>query len=80
MLNIFHMSVNHLYDLGGVCFDPVLIFNWDACLPGVESYEFFIYLGDETLVPCIIDKYVLPYSHVPFHLMMFSLAMQKFLI
>ena len=61
------MSVGHLYDLGGVCFDPVLIFYWDACLPGVESYEFFIYLGDETLVPCIIDKYVLPYSQFPFH-------------
>ena len=26
------------------------IFNWVACLPGVESCEFFIYFGDQTLV------------------------------
>ena len=25
-------------------------FNWVVCLPGVESCEFFIYFGDQTLV------------------------------
>ena len=42
-------------------------FNWTVCLPGVESYEFFIYFGDQTLVQCIIGKYVLPYGHFLFH-------------
>ena len=42
-------------------------FNWIICLPGVESYVFFIYFGDQTLVQCIIGKYVLPYSWFLFH-------------
>ena len=36
-------------------------FNWIVCLPGVESCEFFIYFGDQTLVWGIIGKYVFPY-------------------
>ena len=44
-----------------------LFFNWIICLSGVESYEFFIYFGDQTLVQCIIGKYVLPYGQFPFH-------------
>ena len=31
--------------------------NWIVYLPGIESYEFFIYFG----------KYVLPYNQLPFH-------------
>ena len=54
-----------------------LFFNWIICLSGVESYEFFIYFGDQTLVQCIIGKYVLPYSQFPFHFDMVSLALQK---
>ena len=50
-----------------VCSDPLPIFNWIVCLPGVELYEFFIYFGDQTLVEDIIDKYVAPYSQVPYH-------------
>ena len=42
-------------------------FNWIVCLPGVESCEFFIYFGDQTLVQDIISKYIVPYSWFPFH-------------
>ena len=42
-------------------------FNWVVCLPGVESCEFFIYFGDQTLVQDIIGKYVFPYSWFSFH-------------
>ena len=52
-------------------------FNWIVCLPGIESDEFFIYFGDQTLVWCIIGKYVLPYSQFPFHFDDGSLAVQK---
>ena len=55
-------------------------FNWVVCLPGVESYEFLIYFGDQTLVQGIIGKYILLYSRFPFILLMFSLAVQKLLI
>ena len=41
-------------------------FNWVVCLLGDESYEFFIYFGDQTLVRCIIGKCVFPYSWFPF--------------
>ena len=37
------------------------------CLPGVESYEFFIYFGDQTFVRGIIGKYVFPYCWFSFH-------------
>ena len=42
-------------------------FNWVVCLPGVESYEFFVHFGDQTLVRGIICKYVFPYSWFCFH-------------
>ena len=42
-------------------------FNGIVCLPGVESCEFFIYFGDQTLVQDIIGKYIFPYSWFPFH-------------
>ena len=48
-----------------------------ACLPCVESCEFFVYFGDQTLVWGIIGKYAFPYSWFSFHLMLLSLAMQK---
>ena len=41
-------------------------FNWAFCLPGVESCEFFIYFGDQTLVLAIC-KYIFLYSSFPFH-------------
>ena len=44
-----------------------LIFYWNFCLPVIESYEFLIYFGDQTLVSGIIGKYVFPYSWFPFH-------------
>ena len=42
-------------------------FNWVVCLPGVESREFLILFGDQTLVQVIICKYIFPYSWFPFH-------------
>ena len=52
------------------------LFNWVICLPRVESCEFFIYFGDQTLVQGIIDKYVFPNSWFSFHFntVFFSLA------
>ena len=41
---------------------------------------FFIYFGDQTLVLCIIGKYIFPYVWFLFILLMFSLAMCKLLI
>ena len=49
-----------------VCSVPLTIFSL-GCLPGVESYEFFIYVGDQTIVLDIIGKYIFPYSWFPFH-------------
>ena len=46
---------------------PLPIFNWVVCLLSVESYEFFIYFGAQTLVWGIIGKYVFPYYWLPFH-------------
>ena len=43
------------------------LFNWVVCLPGFEAYEFFIYFGDQTLVQCIIGKFVLLYGQFLFH-------------
>ena len=54
--------------------------NWIVCLPGMESCEYFMYFGDQTLARCIIGKYVFPYSWFPFYLLMFSLGMQKHFI
>ena len=63
------MSMGHLYALTGEVSIQALcpFFSWIVCLPGVESYEFFIYFGDQTLVQCIIGKYIFPYSQFPFH-------------
>ena len=44
-----------------------LFFNWIVCLTGLESCEFFIYFGDQTLVRDIIGKYIFPYCSFPFH-------------
>ena len=50
MLNIlsYLLSVGPLYVLLGEVAVQVLspVFNWIVCLPGVESFEFFIYFGD----------------------------------
>ena len=35
-------------------------FNWVVCIPGVESCEFFIYFGDQTLAQGIAGKYIFP--------------------
>ena len=50
-----------------VCSGPLPIFNWVVCLPEVESYEFFVYFGDQTLVQVIICRYIFPYGWIPFH-------------
>ena len=52
-------------------------FNWIVCLPDVESCEFFIYFGDQTLIRGIIGKYVSHTVDSLFILMLFSLAVQK---
>nr|KAF6387530.1 hypothetical protein mMyoMyo1_008022 [Myotis myotis] len=42
-------------------------FNWIVCLHFVKLYEFFIYLYIYIhLIRCIIGKYVLPHSGIPF--------------
>ena len=41
-------------------------FNWVFCISGVESCDFFIYFGDQTLVQGIIGKYIFPIELVPF--------------
>ena len=33
----------------------------------MESCEFFIYFGDQTLVQGIIGKHIFPYGWIPFH-------------
>ena len=62
------MSMDHLYVLLGEVSIQVLcpFVKWVVWLPGVEPDEFFIYFGDQTLVQCIIGKYVLPYGLFPF--------------
>ena len=72
------MSLGPLYVLLGEVSVQVFcpFFNWVFCLPGVQSCEFFIYFGDQTLVQGIIDKYVFPNSWFSFHFntVFFSLA------
>ena len=48
----FFMSVGHVNVLLGEMSIQVLcpFFKWIICLPGVESYEFFIYFGDQACV------------------------------
>ena len=76
------MSLGPVYVLLGEVSVQVLcpFFNWIACLPGVESCEFFIYFGDQTLVQGIIGKYIFPYFFSLFTFLMFSLAVQKVFI
>ena len=63
------MSLAPLYVFLGDVSVQVLcpFFNWVVCLPGVESCEFFIYFGDQSLFWGIIGKYVFPYSWFSFH-------------
>ena len=41
--------------------------NWMVFLPCVESWEFFIQFGDQTLVRGIIGKYIFPFGWFPFY-------------
>ena len=50
-----------------VCSRPLPIFYWVIHLSAVESYKFFIYFVDQTLVWGIICKYIFPYSCFPFY-------------
>ena len=63
------MFVGHLYVLLGEVSIQILqpFFNWIVCLPGVESYKFSLYFGDQTLVQGIIGKYIFLYGWFPFH-------------
>ena len=73
------MSRGPLYVLLGKMSIHILspFFNWVVCLPVMESCEFFIYFGDQTLVQGIIGKYIFPNGWSLFILLMFSLAGQK---
>ena len=62
------------------CSSLLPFFSWVACLLTVESCEFFIYFGNQTLAWGIIGKCVFPYCWSLFILMLFSLAMQKLFI
>ena len=64
----FFMSLGPLYVvLGEVSVQvPCPFFQLD-CLPGVQSCEFFIYFGDQTLDLGILGKYVFPYGWFSFH-------------
>ena len=66
MLSILSYVSGSLYVLLGEVSVQVLcpLFNWVACLPGVELCEFFIYFGDPSLVIC---TYIFPYGWFPFH-------------
>ena len=44
-----------------------MFFNWIVCLPGVESCEFYIFFGDQTLVQGMIGNFIFPYVWFPFH-------------
>ena len=60
-----------------VCSGTLPIFYWIVCLPGIESYEFIIYFGDQIFVRGIICNI---FSHTfgfLFIFLMFSLAVQK---
>ena len=71
------MLIGHVCVLFGEVSVQVLcpFFNWIVCLPGVESCEFFIYFGDQTLSEVSMANM---FSHmVRSVLMMFPLALQK---
>ena len=63
------MSLGPLYVLLREVSVQVLcpLINWVVCLPGVESCEFFIYFGNQTLVLGIIGKYIFPYGWFLLH-------------
>ena len=63
------MSLGPLYVLLGDVSVQVLcpFFNWVVCLQRVESCEFFIYFGDQTLAQGIICECIFPYGWFPFH-------------
>ena len=63
------MSLGPLYVFLGEVSVQVLcpFFTWMFCLPGVDSCEFFIHFGDQTLVQGIIGKYVFPHGWFSFH-------------
>ena len=74
------MSMSHLYILLGEVAIRVLrpFFNWIVCPPGVESYEFFVYLLE--IRPLSEVSLANIFSHTAgslFILLMFSLAVQK---
>ena len=73
------MSLGLLYVLLGEISVQVLypFFNWIVYLPDVNSCEFFIYFGDQTLIQGIISKYIFPYIWFPFHFADVFLAMHK---
>ena len=57
----FYMSMGPLYVLLVSVQVFAHFFNWIICLPGVESYEFFIYFGDQTSSKVSL-KNIFPYS------------------
>ena len=63
------MSLGPLYVFLGEVSVQVLcpFFNWVVCLPGVESCEFFIYFGGQTLVGGSLAKKVFPNSWFSFY-------------
>ena len=63
------MSLGPLYVLLGEVSIQVLcpFLNWIVFLPGVESCEFFMHFGDQTLVRGVIDKYIFHYGWFPLH-------------
>ena len=82
MLDILSYVLGPLYVLLGEVSVQVLcpFFNWVACLLRVESCEFFIYFGDQTVVRGIIDKYIFTYGWFPIHFADVSLVVQKLFI
>ena len=80
MLSILSYISGPLYVLLGEMSVQVLcpFFHWIVCLPGVESCEFFIYFGDQTLVQGIIGKYVFPYDWFPFLFVVFFRCAEAF--
>ena len=76
------MSLSPLYVLIREVSVQVLcpFLKWVVCLPGVESSEFFIYFGDQTLIQGINGKYIFHIVGSLFILLMFSLAVQKLFI
>ena len=74
------MSLGPMYVLLGEVSVQVFcpFFNQIVCLTGVESCNFFIYFGDQTLVHDIIGKYIFPYVWFPFQFAdVVFLAMKK---